>query len=63
MKVIKKELKYPCFCCNKSPRGKTSKKKNCPACGSAGNFTDEIYYHVVKGKNGKLYCFDGDTVK
>jgi hypothetical protein len=63
MKIIKKVLKYPCFCCNKSPNGKTVKRRKCTACGTTGKYKDEIYYHVIKTKSGKQIAFDGDTIK
>ena len=63
MKIIKKEFKYPCYCCKKSIRGKTVVKKTCKACNGSGYFTDEIYYHIITDKKGNQYCFDGDTSK
>ena len=56
--ITKKVLKYPCFCCNKSIRGKTLPKKSCTQCHGTGIFLDEIYYHIVNG-----ICIDGDTSK
>lgn len=63
MKIIKKTLKYPCYCCKKSVRGKTVKRKNCKACNGTGKFNDEVYYHIITDKNGKQYAFLGDTIK
>ena len=63
MKIIKKILKYPCYCCKKSIRGKTVKQENCKACNGTGIFIDEIYYHIYTDKNGKQYAIDGDTRK
>jgi len=63
MKVIKKVLKYPCYCCKRSIRGKTIERKLCKTCHGTGIFTDEIYYHIITDKNGNKYCFDGDSVK
>lgn len=56
--VIKKVLKYPCYCCNPSIRGKTKARADCPQCHGTGIFIDEIYYHIVNG-----ICVDGDTQK
>jgi hypothetical protein len=63
MKIIKKILEYPCYCCKTSIRGKNTKKKTCYACNGTGIFIDEINYHVYTDKNGKQYCIDGDTQK
>ena len=63
MKVIKKTLKYPCYCCITSTRGKNTKKKTCYACNGTGMFTDEMYYLVYTDKNGQEWCLDGDTLK
>jgi hypothetical protein len=63
MKVIKKEFKYPCYCCRQSIRGKTTPRKTCQACNGTGFFKDEIYYHIITDKKGNKYCLDGDTVK
>jgi hypothetical protein len=62
LNVEKKILKYPCYCCKKSIRGKTVAKKACKVC-KKGYFIDEIYYHIVTDKKGKKYCFDADTIK
>ena len=58
LKVIKKTLKYVCYCCKQSIRGVTVPKKDCKACKGTGYFTDEIYYHIING-----ICIDGDTIK
>jgi hypothetical protein len=63
LKIIKKEIKTPCYCCNKSLYGKTSCRKNCPACKGTGQYIEYIYHHIYTGKNGKKYCIDGDTLK
>jgi len=63
IKIIKKEFKYPCYCCRQSIRGKTAPRKTCKACKGTGYFSDEIYYHIYKGRDGKLYAIDGDTIK
>jgi DnaJ-class molecular chaperone len=47
-KIIKKVLEYPCYCCNKSIKGKTIPKKNCKACNGTGFFKDEINYIIYK---------------
>lgn len=54
--VIKKVLKYPCYCCHKSIRGKTLPQKKCPICNGTGIFLDEVYYHIVNG-----ICVDSDN--
>jgi len=58
MKIIKKELKYPCYCCRKSIRGKTKLRKKCKTCNGTGYFTDEIYYHIFDNQ-----CISGDNLK
>jgi hypothetical protein len=58
VEVIKKVFKYPCYCCKKSIRGITVKRKNCKTCNGTGYFLDEMYYHIVNG-----ICVDGDTYK
>ncbi len=61
--IIKKELRYPCFVCRKSPRGEVVKQSQCPACGGDSLFKDEIYYHIVEKKNHQKIAFDADTLK
>jgi len=63
LKVIKKIFKYPCYCCRQSPRGKTVPRKLCKTCNGTGYFTDEIYYHIITGKDDKKYAFEADTIK
>ena len=58
VEIIKKVLKYPCYCCKKSIRGKTVKQKKCKVCKGTGFFTDEIYYFIING-----IAVDGDTMK
>lgn len=58
VEVVKKVLKYPCYCCKNSVRGKTVPQKSCKACHGTGMFIDEVYYHIVNG-----ICVDGDTLK
>lgn len=61
MKQIKKVLKYPCFCCAKSIRGKTKNKSTCPDCKGTGFFNDEVYYTIITTKEGKQICVDSDN--
>ena len=61
MKRIKKDLKYPCYCCNKSTRGKTNNKKTCPVCKGTGFFKDEVFYTVITTKDHKQVCVDSDN--
>jgi len=61
MKTIKKKLKYSCYCCNKSIKGKTENCKKCKDCNNTSYFKDNIYYFIVE-KNGKKYCFMGDNL-
>lgn len=63
LKIEKKVFKYPCYCCKKSVRGKTTKRATCKACNGTGYFLDDIYYHYYTGKDGKQYCIDADTAK
>jgi len=56
-KVIKKELKYSCYCCNPSIRGEIVIRKNCQVCNGSGFFKDEIYYHIANG-----ICIDSDNL-
>ena len=63
LKVIKKTLKYPCYCCRQSIRGETIPRKDCKVCDGTGKFKDEIYYHIVTDRKGNKYCFDADTIK
>lgn len=59
--IIKKEFKYPCYCCRTSIRGKTAKRKTCKACNGTGFFKDEINY-IVYHKNGKQFAIDSDNI-
>ena len=63
MKVIKKVLEYPCYCCITSTRGKNTKKKTCYACNGTGIFLDEVYYVIYKDKQGNQFAIDMDTLK
>jgi len=63
LKIIKKVIKYPCYCCKKSIKGETVPRKNCRACDGTGLFKENFYYHIYIGKDGKKYCIDGDSVK
>jgi hypothetical protein len=63
LEIIKKEFKYPCYCCRQSIRGKTAKRKTCKACKGTGFFKDEIYYHIITDEKGNQYCFSADTIK
>jgi len=56
VEIIRKVLKYPCYCCKKSIRGKTTKQKKCTACNGTGFFEDVIFYHIVNG-----ICVDSDN--
>jgi hypothetical protein len=62
MKITKKVLKYPCYCCHVSIKGKTVKRKSCAVCNGTGKFTDEIYYFIYIGKDGKKYAIDSDNL-
>ena len=61
-KIIRKKLSYPCYCCRKSPRGKTANRKTCKACNGTGFFKDDIFYFIYTGKDGKKYCIDSDNL-
>lgn len=37
--------------------------KYCKQCGGTGTFEDYTYLHYYKGKDGKKYCIDGETLK
>jgi DnaJ-class molecular chaperone len=63
MKIIKKEVKTPCYCCNLSTRGKTTLRNKCKACNGTGQYTETHYQHIIMTKSGKQYCIDGDTIK
>jgi len=63
LEIIKKELKYPCYCCRQSIRGKTVPRIQCKACNGTGFFKDEVYFHIVTDKKGNKYCLDGDSLK
>ena len=54
LKVIKKTQKSTCWVC---------KGRGCKACHYTGKWEESIYYHIYKGKDGKTYAIDGDTIK
>ena len=54
LEVIKKTIKDTCWVC---------KGKKCKACHNSGSWEESIYYHIYKGKDGKQYCIDGDSIK
>lgn len=63
MNIIKKALRYACYCCNQKGGGEKEKRTTCKSCNGTGIFQDEVYYHIITDKNGNQYCFDGDTIK
>ena len=63
LKVIKKIVKTPCYCCNEGLYGKARPRKSCPSCKGTGKYPESIYYHNYKDKTGQLICFCGDTLK
>jgi hypothetical protein len=54
IKIFKTILKDECWVCG---------GKKCPACHNTGYWETSIFYHVFKGKDGKEYCIDGDSIK
>jgi hypothetical protein len=58
LKVIKKIIKTPCYCCNEGLYGNARPRKSCPACKGTGKYPETFYYHIYKGQ-----CFTGDTIK
>ena len=56
LEVIKKLIPSPCYICH-------GKDKNCKSCNGTGFYVESLYYHICKGKNGKKYAIDGDTLK
>lgn len=54
LKVIKKIMKAVCWVC---------KGAKCKACHFTGMWEESIYYMIFKGKDGKTYAIDGDTIK
>jgi len=62
LKIIKKILKYQCYCCQSNNQKKIIQRK-CKICDKTGFFKDEIYYHIITDKKGNKYCFDGDSLK
>jgi len=60
--VIIKKLKYPCYICNDSIRGKTKARKKCAMCDGTGQFRENHYFFLTNEK-GQIYAIDGDTYK
>ena len=56
--VIRKLVTSPCYCCNKSIRGKTTPRKDCKICNGTGFYVENYYIHIVGN-----YAIDGDTLK
>jgi hypothetical protein len=63
LKVLIKKLKQPCYCCNESTCGKTTKRNECKFCGGTGQFVENYYYHIYTTKEGQQICFGGETLK
>jgi rRNA maturation endonuclease Nob1 len=57
LKVIKKVLKYSCYCCSKIG-GKPIPQSECKICGGTGIYKENYYYHIYKGM-----AFGCDTIK
>ena len=60
--IIKKELRYPCYCCNPSIRGDSRQRKDCEVCSGTGFFKDEIYYHLAQDSLGRQIAVDSDNL-
>lgn len=60
--IIKKELRYPCYCCNPSINGEQLKRENCNVCNGTGYFKDEIYYHLAQDSLGRKIAVDSDNL-
>lgn len=56
VKIDKKTITQDCHWCN-------GKGIQCMKCAGTGRTEESIYYHTYKGKDGKMYCIDGDTAK
>jgi len=52
--VIKKTDIQTCWACDGA---------GCKVCKNTGKWKETTYYHIYKGKDGKQYCIDGDTIK
>jgi hypothetical protein len=57
LKVIKKIVKTPCYCCS-SVGGKPTSRNKCKVCNGTGKYKESHYYHIFGNQ-----CIDGDTVK
>ena len=58
--VIVKKVKTPCYCCDSID---TKNKSTCKICKGKGQYIETQYYHIYTTKDGKRYCFDGETLK
>jgi hypothetical protein len=54
LEVIKKTDIQTCWACDGI---------GCKVCKNTGKWKETNYYHIYKGKDGKKYCIDGDTIK
>ena len=58
LKIIKKIIKTPCYCCNEGLYGKATPRKNCSVCKGTGKYR-EYHYTIIYNKQ----AFDMDTIK
>jgi DnaJ-class molecular chaperone len=57
LKIIKKVIKSPCYCCSVIG-GNPVPQKECKTCNGTGIYKENFYYHIINGQ-----CIDGDTIK
>ena len=62
MKIIKKTVKTPCYCCSRIG-GKPTPRNRCKVCKGTGKYNETTYYHIITTKSGKQICFSADTLK
>ena len=60
MEIIRKKVTSKCYMCNGIGQ---IKRKRCSTCNGTGFYVETFYHHIYKGKDGKKYCIDGDTLK
>jgi rRNA maturation endonuclease Nob1 len=62
LEIIKKVLKYSCYCCSKVG-GKPVPQNECKICGGTGIYKETFYFHIYTDKKGNKICFSGDSIK
>ena len=61
LKVIKKVIKNPCYCCSVIGGNPTPQKK-CKTCKGSGFYKENYYTFITTNSKGHRFAIDSDTL-